>query len=838
MLYLDSAAIIKGVTVYRDYNDPKRFWYMPRHPRLTVEGGDPMFQLLIYRRDITDNPAFREGDRLGGGFLTMTVDLGIPQSTLDAIKQELSGGVHGEPILAPVPFETGSVRVTALGTSAGSAPSLDGAPVDGETPAGPGFVERILGSARPSMYGDNRAVFSMELSQEGAILMRASLEDDGASQVAVVYDLSYKGLMPAYQAKIKIQFRRSYEFLRTRFTMNTLVFKADLDNEFEKLVTDGQIQIEEIDFSGMEPDTQAAARQQLNELAKQLATWSFFRPGLTPGSVLAVDRGTLVAADPTTAAQAVTAGFSTPISAAADFRGAPGGSAGPRVPGTSGDTRDARAGGRTLPESGGDAGASAGAGGSGGGDRALTAVERWNQAGRPQAAYLMRSLNQEEQQDIEYNLLQVSAITRPAAPQGQIRLLRGASDLPGRIKEVDLADPFFETIKGEVTTTADLEALGVSSMVVKLRYGQRADGTSPKDRKEFPFTAQGDKGGYEFALDKKLSVELEYQVIVNYRSGFALGDPSTEATTDWVRTSTLNLDIDPQEVAAMFPVNVVIGQVDWEVVTSIEVTLHYDDDSPGALTRATALLRQDAPSNTFYIRPKDTEKRGYRMEATFGFAEGEPATAEFEGDGAQTLVLNQPSHRAVAITVAAQDPLRRFQKINTELKYDPPGDGSEQHKLFEMTGGESRVWTIFRDTPDTEPVYDYRVTEFRSDGSHHQIDWREGSSRLLVVGDVFSELLTVQVNVLVPDFAAAGLLGVKLKLKYPDAPEGFDDDIEAFFQAPPAEPFEWRVPKKPGGGDEYEMTVTWLNLDGTSKVVGPRVSTEETLLLHPALLGE
>ncbi|MGH8531187.1 MAG: hypothetical protein ACREV1_00305 [Gammaproteobacteria bacterium] len=29
-----------------------------------------MFQLLIYRRDITDNPDFRATDRPGGGFLT------------------------------------------------------------------------------------------------------------------------------------------------------------------------------------------------------------------------------------------------------------------------------------------------------------------------------------------------------------------------------------------------------------------------------------------------------------------------------------------------------------------------------------------------------------------------------------------------------------------------------------------------------------------------------------------------------------------------------------------------------------------------------------------------
>src|SRR3954467_10818500 len=59
MLYFDSALELEGVTVFRDFNTPTKFYYMPRAPRLTTEAGAPMFQLLIYRRDITDNPDFK-----------------------------------------------------------------------------------------------------------------------------------------------------------------------------------------------------------------------------------------------------------------------------------------------------------------------------------------------------------------------------------------------------------------------------------------------------------------------------------------------------------------------------------------------------------------------------------------------------------------------------------------------------------------------------------------------------------------------------------------------------------------------------------------------------------
>jgi len=107
MLYLDSVSTVQGLTLYRDYANPKLFYYLPRSPRLAREAGDPMFQLLIYRRDITDNPAFKTGDRLGGGFLTMTVDLSVPDATIQA------GQALEDPISlaqqSPDEFPTGEV---------------------------------------------------------------------------------------------------------------------------------------------------------------------------------------------------------------------------------------------------------------------------------------------------------------------------------------------------------------------------------------------------------------------------------------------------------------------------------------------------------------------------------------------------------------------------------------------------------------------------------------------------------------------------------------------------------------------------------------------------------
>ena len=393
---------------------------MPRAPHLSLEGGRPLFQLLVYRRDITDNPAFREGDRPGGGFLTMTVDVGVSQAVLASIKQQLSA-FSSNPELVGVPFENGTVRVSALGFSTAGAAAGEPAA------AGPRFVENILGSTKPSLYGDNRAVFSIELSHEGALLMRASLSDPGATQVAVIYDLDYRGLLPAYQAKITIEFKQSYEYLRTRMAVNTLWLKSDVDAEVESLTKKGHIKIESVDYQESDPVKLAEHTTKLEALAKELATWAFFKPGLQPGKVLAEDRGTLPAMAPTAVEATLQNQVTAPILAAGTGQGSPGDVAGPRVPGTSREPRRDSVGG-TAPPVGGPAAGTGDPTGSRGRRQRHGRLEQ----GRPPAGLLlMRSLSQSEQQTITYNLNQIGATKRTAALRAPSRRCLAPPTCPG-----------------------------------------------------------------------------------------------------------------------------------------------------------------------------------------------------------------------------------------------------------------------------------------------------------------------------------------------------------------------------------------------------------------------
>ncbi|MCB9716469.1 MAG: hypothetical protein H6712_21590 [Myxococcales bacterium] len=825
MLNLDAAVQLHGLTLFRDFNDPQLYWYMPNSPRLAREGRDPLFQLLLYRDSATP-PSSGDTDR-GGGFLTMTVDLAVPEATLEAVKGELASTAGGPVRLAAVPFESGSVRVTALGVAGGSAAGFTagGSGDEDAAPARPAFVENMLGFTKPSMYGDNRAAFSFELSQKGAILMEASLEDDGASAIAVLYDLEYMGLRPAREVKIVIEYQQSYHHLRNRVQANTLWFKADIDSEMERLTQSGAITIEDVTYIELEPDKAKERADELRNFAKELAQWTFFKPALRPGNVLAADRGSITVYDPTTAATANTAGFTTPLDLLPGGRGREGD--GPVVnPGIT-----ERTGGVRGSETGTEAAANANATGNtantgntaGTGNTAAntgqprepTAVERWNQAGRPQAAFLMRELDQRESQRIEFNMRQVSAHKRAAAPQGSIRLLAGDSDLRGRIKRVDLDDAFWKTIAGTITSNADFEKAGVSSMVVSLRYGVRPDGSGPKDTAELVLEKEGDEGKYEFFLDHLKSIELEYKVTVSFKAEYAIGSQKTKAESGWIRTTTRNLDIDPRELRAVMPVRVVAGQVDWDAVKSLQTTVTYRDPPNHIEAARTLTLSQSDSSALVPIRPENAEQQQFQVSSTFFYEGDTRETVEQTVSRGFDVVLNQPPSKAVPISISAQDPLQRLSRITVELSYAPES-GPEQTKLLTLTGGEVKSWSLFRPSLDAPVRYRYRVTLFGTRGTTDQGEWMETTERQLIVGDIFPDTLEVEVQP-IGDLASSNIQIARLKLHYPSAPEGVDATEERVLRGA-LEPIRWTVPSKVSPVTEYQWELMCVFNDRRVKV--------------------
>ncbi len=809
MLYLDSTVVIRGITLFRDYNNKSLFYFMPNSPRLAVEAGQPMFQLLIYR-DIGTTAAGPGG----GGFLIMTTDLGVPAGQLEQVRNELSSRFGVLANLAPVPVKAGSVRVTML----------DSASIGTEGAKGDiRFVENVFANTAPSGYGDQRAAFTAELSKQGAVLMKAALRGEGATPVVVVYDLQYVGLLPAYNVKITIDFQQSYEHLRTRTQMNTLWFKSDIDQEMESLRKSGAIKIEEVVYQTETTEDAAARMTRLNALVKELAQWTFFKPALNPGAVLATDRGTLTAFDSTTDLSKITAGLTSTSRAALTGVGASEDAGAPRRPGTAVATGAVEAGAATQPATPAQPAQPAA-------NEPPTAVEAWNRAGRPQGAYLLRSLSQDERQTIEYELRQVAAVERSIAPQGQIRLLDGATDLKGRILEVDLNADFFKTIEGTITTTADLAAMGVASANVKLRYGVKESGQRWKDEDEAVLRAPGDTKPYRFFVDHVGTREIEYQVILTNRPDSAIGHDATTEESAWIPTTTRNLNINPLSFSSVMRVNVEAAMVDWTMVKQIQAHIRYDDPASGIAAADTRILTKDAAAALVPIRPKDPRVRQVSVEATFFYADGASETVTLRHDGGEPFVINQPPDSTTIVDVTLADAIERYKRISVQLAR--PGATPPEVKQTVTVGPEtaSGKWSFRRAQPQ-DVQFLYRVTSFLKDGAVREGEWVATDNPLLIVGDRAAGVLTVQVMVL-GALSDGGFRMAKVDLDYPDAPSWADRNAEHVFQ-PNALQFTWRVPMSQPDKTSYTYKVTWFKTDGQRVTTGPVTTQDEILLLDP-----
>src|SRR5262245_8040606 len=284
MLYLDKPiGPIKGLMIYGDHGDPNLFYYVPERPRLAMNDGVPEFVFLKYRRDITDNPDFdaETKESLGGGFLAFTVDLGVDDDQLDAIKGELGRFAEGDVKLTPIQFRKGSVRLT-ITKDAADAP---GAKPD--EPRGLTFFEDVYGATKPSLFGFNRATFGIVLSMEAATLFEAALKS-GISPIGVIYDLEFLGLRPAFNVRITANYHRVYTELDLEFGARGQIYAVslgvDIGAAFQRLRDKGVIKVEVINFTddeNMRKQADAAFDWFKTELMKE-----FFKSSLPPPQIL------------------------------------------------------------------------------------------------------------------------------------------------------------------------------------------------------------------------------------------------------------------------------------------------------------------------------------------------------------------------------------------------------------------------------------------------------------------------------------------------------------------------------------------------------------------------
>lgn len=338
MLSTEHPIQINGFTLFRDLNDTRRYYYLPKSEVLLSEGGKK-FDFVAYHDFNTaegkKNPT-GENENLKGGYLTLEVELKNPDDdTLKNFKEELIKNYQNEKLLqelkeknitdpkeidkyitnqknlqkpivtgediiiTPVQFNEGEVRLIILGN-------------DGKDD-GQNAKIRVVGSHKPSLYDKENAVFSVKLGAIEAEIIHKLLKNKltgenvsdakNSSQLAVMYDLTYKGVEPAHNVEITVNFNAVDEYKNHKFKFDSefnfsnkdnktdsdqkedgdgynikVISDADVDVMLRKLTNNGSIIIKQTNYKDGEDSILGPNDPTGMELVKRLLSAELFTP--------------------------------------------------------------------------------------------------------------------------------------------------------------------------------------------------------------------------------------------------------------------------------------------------------------------------------------------------------------------------------------------------------------------------------------------------------------------------------------------------------------------------------------------------------------------------------
>lgn len=755
MLYLDSqVGPISGLTIFRDHAQDDLFYYINERPRLAVNNGVPEMVFLKYKRDITDNPNMSPEDkeRLGGGFLAFTVDLGVDETVLKDAKSRI-----GAANLVPVLFQKGTVRLS-IAKDVSAQPDSPA----GSTP-GAAFFEAVLGATKPSLVGDNRATFGVVLDHEGATMVEAALKA-GMSPIGVIYDLEYLGLRPAFEVNIHADYKRIYTELDIQFGVKAaygpIAVAADVDMVWQKLRENGSISVKVKKFTDDE-DLRKRADAAFDWFKTQLMQ-DFFKTSMEPPMFLKQGQTggllgslqTLLGPLAQTQQGTPRAGLGQPTTEAPTVAAPPVGT---------------NAGMTSLADE--NKAQVAASGATGGGSAANKATPGLG----IQVGFSLKRIEQDELKARDFDYSEESAVVRPAAPQGLFSTLVAGLDLKRAVREINLDDDFFKRINAEFILGADIDAEKMATVIVNVEYpGGRPEGVQPTQLAGFSFS-KNDKTSkrFETFLDDKKNLTYRYKVGVDFTGDAEWVGEEPHYESQWETTTAGSVSVNPFEAFDRFDLEVLLGKEVPATVKQAQVELVYEDPDTGFKAARTMTFVPGDPSQHWKLRFKEANLKTFKSRVTFfmesnlrvdgAWVLSNPITTE-----SGSLVINSPFHNEISVRVVPMLDQQEIVDASVELVYKEDDTGYEHRASIAYTPADAPAVQVVR-IPTISPTPDGVIvtkTVVRADGSvfASEPETLTGTATATIISDGPRDVRKIKVKLASNDFAAAGLIAVRVRL--------------------------------------------------------------------------
>lgn len=227
----EGSQTIHGVQLLQDYQDPKRYYYVPTVPRL-AQNADGSFQLLCMKYiDV--------GGKSSGGLFHALIDFTLPEETVKELQSKLQKRVPGAVIMGMVPL------VPPDGT-AGEATA--GFSVISAVLKNQNFTQSTISSGRAPLTPGSRAAIAAILTPPGATLLFDSLTQS-ASDVSVAVSGTFEAAVVGFSAKITAEYSSVAKHFSEYRNKQLGFTRESIRKEVDDLRKSGVIKVEVLDRS-------------------------------------------------------------------------------------------------------------------------------------------------------------------------------------------------------------------------------------------------------------------------------------------------------------------------------------------------------------------------------------------------------------------------------------------------------------------------------------------------------------------------------------------------------------------------------------------------------------
>jgi hypothetical protein len=719
MIYLNPPYfLIDGVSIFPDHADPLQFYFLPMAPRLTLVpdpttgAQDPSIQLIEY-----------EGAAGTGGFINFDVNIGLDQDKLDDVTQKLQQAAHldGTPILSPVTFVDGSVKLLILGaetpapggtagvgTGASGASSSTAGAGSGSagTPASPRFVIKMQGATKPALFGDNQATFSVQLDQYGATVLEAALKG-AMAPIAVIYSLDFVALRPAFNVHLQVDWTRVQTHMDDSFHTGFLFFSSDIEKVVDKLIED-QVIVLQIDTFVTDAeggkslsDDRDRAVSEVYEMIKN----TFFESSLPPPQPGQPDDWSKAEG----AAQAVSAMALT------------------------------------------------------GGAAALGCFSRKSV-----------DMTRTDQKTLNVDISERTSVQRTIYPQGHLNgllsTLEQGQSLDRYILKVDLDNPWFTRRTIKVVSYADFVADQVASIDVTLTYNGLV--------KTVTLTAAAPSASVDWSSvlqNGQMVRPVTYTYTVNFAGVDTTQRPGQLTSTELTEIGDA-LTIQPR--SSLYAATVVPIRADslpFDRYPSVVVDVRYNDATNNVRDQSSWVLDAKTPGATWQLFLIDPANRAFDYQLTFTLASGGTSVTPWVTTDSGKIDIGDPFPAKSQLIVMPGVNWVTTDQVLVHLAY--PGKDNpvvQQNFIFNSGAAASQTFVADRQDPTQTAVY-YEARIISKNGQVYSVPGSVTTDSFLIIqpGMKGHQILRVQPQAV--DFASIQVTEIDVQVRYQDPANGFDE---------------------------------------------------------------